>query len=921
MKRLLFPILFLSGFSALVFQTLWFYRLGLVVGNSVWASSLTLAAFMTGLGLGNAITARFGIRVRAPLRAYGLLEIAIALSGVALLWWIPEIQSWLVSLIAAMGSSSAPAQSLRLVSAFALFLVPACCMGATLPLMARGLSRSREDFGDVLGMLYGANTLGAVAGALLVDFWLIGSFGIFGSALVAGGVNLVAAAVALGLSPRFQVEPEPVDHAPTPVKGVSAEVALAAICGFVLLALEVVWFRYLALFLPNSSLVFSIMLAVVLLGIGIGGILGGKLDASNKSASSLIAPLMLCAAFMTMFSFLFHHATTTGSAYRIFLYAATLMLPVSTISGVLFTLLGVSIREKLGEASKATGWLTVANTFGAALGALLAAFVLLPMVGAGASVGALACLYALGALIAWQRGYWQQKTGRLALGAFVVIVVVFPWQNAMAPHYDNLASRVDNGVILAVHEGLTETGVLIERQVAGQRHSIRLVTNGYSMSASNVHARRYMKIYVYLPVLLKGEMEHTLLISFGVGQTAKALTDSPATGHIDVVDISKDIFTLSDEVYPDPTQNPLRSPRVSLHVEDGRHYLETTAQRYDLITSEPPPPSNAGIVSLYTREYFELIHSRLKPGGMVTYWLPLHGLVGGSGATVMRAFCDVFEDCSLWSGAGTDLMAVGSRGFNEKLSGAALAARWLQLGDLAELRNLGFETPEQVLALFVADYDYLHPQLKDVAAVIDDDPHKILRSGLAYETWRSIYEDWTVPGPDVKQRFAQSTLIERWMAESVREAVSTWFDFQHLALLALNQGSFAQFDIDHPLKVEHIFAAMDHAFGRHFLLWMLDSDADFVRALESTTLGKAEWTDEDWYHQGVRCVYERLASEQCQEALQRVGAGSAYARRALELRTILLVRAERLDEAKAVFGALEGKPGPGLVNDLEAWLR
>src|SRR5206468_8297209 len=136
--------------------------------------------------------------------------------------------------------------------------------------------------------------------------------------------------------------------------------------------------------------------------------------------------------------------------------------------------------------------------------------------------------------------------------------------------------------------------------------------------------RRYMKLFVYWPVAFHPAPKKALLISYGVGSTAKALTDTRAFEQIDVVDISRDVLSMDEVVYPDPATRPLRDPRVKVYVEDGRYYLLTTDQRYDVITAEPPPPKNAGIVNLYTREYFELLHDRLAEGGVATYWLPVH---------------------------------------------------------------------------------------------------------------------------------------------------------------------------------------------------------------------------------------------------------------------------------------------------------
>ena len=146
------------------------------------------------------------------------------------------------------------------------------------------------------------------------------------------------------------------------------------------------------------------------------------------------------------------------------------------------------------------------------------------------------------------------------------------------------------------------------------------------MSATDVQARRYMKLYAYLPAAVHPALRRALLVSYGVGSTARALVDTASLEHIDVVDLSSDILEMSERTTATDGRSPLDDPRVEVHIEDGRWFLHTTPHRYDLITAEPPPPMLAGVVNLYTREYFSLVRDRLAEGGMVTYWLPLRAL-------------------------------------------------------------------------------------------------------------------------------------------------------------------------------------------------------------------------------------------------------------------------------------------------------
>ena len=158
-------------------------------------------------------------------------------------------------------------------------------------------------------------------------------------------------------------------------------------------------------------------------------------------------------------------------------------------------------------------------------------------------------------------------------------------------------------------------------------------------------------MYVYLPIALQKSSKNAALIGFGTGMTAKSLVDTKSFEHIAFVDISKDVFGMSKIVFPNPRENPINDPRVQRHIEDGRFFLLTTSRKYDLITGEPPPPTNRGIVSLYTQEYFQLIHDRLNEGGFVSYWLPIHSLNPEGSKSILKAFCNVFEMASSDGGA------------------------------------------------------------------------------------------------------------------------------------------------------------------------------------------------------------------------------------------------------------------------------
>ncbi len=417
-------IFFLSGISALVFETLWFRLAGLTFGNSVWASAIVLSSFMGGLALGNGIMAFWGCRGIHPLRAYAVVEVIAGISGAALVFVFPHLTEWLKPLYQPVADLPWVFNTIRLVLSFALFVAPATAMGTTLPLLVKALQDGSTEYGSVLGRLYGWNTLGAVSGTVLTETLLIGPLGMQGTAVLAGGLNLVSAIVALSLWSKLSDSPTCASEKTSEVSRLSelsprARRLLASGClsGAIILALEVVWFRFLLLFVDALSLAFAVMLAVVLTGIGIGGIIASYWYRRDADAHRHLVSVALMAGASALLAFRAFDYVVPGVAdltlpgLRTLCLSVPLMLPVSFFSGILFTLIGGAVYREMGSALDSTGLLTMSNTLGAMLGSLLAGFVLVPHVGMEISLLALAATYAAVGLCCFER--WRSASQSL----------------------------------------------------------------------------------------------------------------------------------------------------------------------------------------------------------------------------------------------------------------------------------------------------------------------------------------------------------------------------------------------------------------------------------------------------------------------------------------------------------------------------
>jgi len=894
---LLSLVFFGSGASALLFEILWFRQAGIALGNTVWAASIVTSSFMAGLAVGNGLAARFGRYTRRPLLLFAGLECTIGITGVGLVLAFPAVTAALAPLLG-KAAGEATLNAARIAVAFTLLLIPSTAMGTTLPLLARALSERDDNFGRVLGRLYGFNTLGAVAGALLGELLLIEALGIRGSGLVAGLINISAAAVALLIARKFAaLKTDAVQRAMTmPILRI---VLAASTAGGLLLALEVIWFRLLLQFIPATSLSFAIMLAVVLTGIGIGGLAGAVWMTRAPEAyryTSWIALLSLCTVAGTYFVLpgllSLQGAVLVTSVAAILLLSFTLMFLVCMLSGLLFGLLGQALHQEIGENAWASGTLSLGNTLGAMVGPLAGGFILLPSFGVEHSIFLLALGYLMVALLPPFRVSAGAKQQLIAWGTAAAVLLLFSFLSVKERYVKLAVDRwsEDGSVLVAMKEGLNETGMVFRKDFHGAAVAHRLVTNSTGMAARGRSADRYMGLYAWLPVAVHPEPKRALLIGYGLGTTASALTSTQSLELIDIVDISADVFHLSRSVYA-AEADPLDDPRVKTHLEDGRFFLTASQNRYDIITAEPPPPKSTGVANLYSEEYFRLIYRRLNEGGITTYWLPVYQLEPQETKSMLAGFCGAFEDCSLWTGSGLEWMLVGSRGRLERVSENRFAAQWRDPAVRSQLKRAGLEFPEQLGTLFLADAADLRPMLTGTPPLTDNDPYRVSPLTL----YPSNYVWYArLMGPVLAQaRFKESRLIAEIWPPEWQERTSAWFPVQGLVnRILLNTDPF-----DSP----EAFRQLDYLLSKTPLetavLWRLGtSPAECSIAESDSDTGVMELTEV-----AALCALARRDYHAAEEGLARVEPHSGHAAFIRQLRILALGRAGDAENALRLF--------------------
>jgi spermidine synthase len=822
--------LFLSGIGALIFETLWLRLSGLAFGNSVWAAALILSSFMAGLALGNALAASSRIRRWRPLHLYAVLEVLVALFGCTIVFALPVLGEFMRPVWQTLWNYQPTLLGLRFVISFLILLVPTTAMGLTLPAMIEDPVLQQTNFGRAIGLLYGFNTLGAVVGAVLGEMYFIAAFGLYGTALAAGSAVCIAAAVAM-LAARFggaAVEssrthsrrfenrrslflPLRLDASYRPPWRL---LLISFGTGCIFLALEVIWFRFLRLYVASSPTAFAIMLAVVLAGIGTGAILGGAIHRSQARPNHLLPALLLSTAILVLLSYVFFPGelfpALTGVFdlrwWQIALLSVALIFPVALLSGLLFPFIAAEVQASVQDRMNSTGITTLFNTTGAAIGPLVASFVLLPALGYQWSLVLCAVGYALLSILVTKRPIHllRRPVTIIVIGlwaAVILILVTFPYRRAEAhfAHAGRLYELDQQGHVLArvvkKIEGTSDTWQLLRRDLFGEPYYYRLLTNGFSMSATNPHSQRYMRLFAYLPLAFRPESEDVLLLCYGCGVTADALLHGPNVKRMDAVDISKEVFALADFYSGINYSNPLRDPRAHAVVQDGRFFLQSSPRQYDIISGEPPPPKVAGAVNLYTEEFFSLMKRRLKEGGIATFWLPINQLKLDEAKAILRAFHNVFSKASVWASADEEWIMMGINGPGRKVQEEEIRQLWTHADSGGDLRRIGIEVPQQLGALFLMDGEDIDQITRDVAPLTDNYPKRLSDAPWDEEASHRFALTYMETFPAL-QRFLHSSLAGTIWPESLNSSLESFFVVRETRYLSETIGSNKLAELD-----------------------------------------------------------------------------------------------------------------------------
>jgi len=695
---MIYLLFFLSGTAALVYQVVWVRSLTLVFGGSHQAVTAVLAIFMAGLALGGYVIGRAVDRVERPLRLYGLLELGIAAFALVFVGLMQVYPSVYVPLARGRDDSIVYLTIVRSLFATVALIVPTTLMGGTLPVLSRFVSRQPEALRTSLSLLYGLNTLGAVLGALLAGFVLLRLYSVSATLSLAVAANVVIGLVSILLQARlspvasrdFAAAERPDAAAPAPRPNpFPCRLVLwgIGISGFCALGYEVLWTRILTLAVGASVYGFTIMLVAFLTGIALGskayGLLTALVGGARARPTRAIAwfgtvqiVIGLTAFVVTLvlrdvpvnavrLQGVFVRSGMDSFAVRAwsnFALAFLYMVVPAFFMGVAFPLAGEVHARYRNAVGRAVGEVLAYNTVGAILGAAVSGFALIYLFGIERSLQLLTLLnvgtglVVLASLARTRRPAAAAATVTLAALAFLAgnPTALRLWDSKYFAIFrsnqpeafrtpEMVREAVENTDVLYYAEGIES----IVSVIGGKGGEQSFLTNGRVEASSHVQAQQVQLTLGHLPMLLASDPKRALVVGLGSGMTLGAISVHPSLERVTLAEIEPKVIGVARAFAP-YNHSVLDNPKLRIVFNDGRNFLLTTQEKFDVITADPIHPWFRGAGYLYTTQYFKLAADHLNPGGVIAQWLPIYELTPADLRSVVRTFREHFKHTMLW---------------------------------------------------------------------------------------------------------------------------------------------------------------------------------------------------------------------------------------------------------------------------------
>ncbi|MGE5835621.1 MAG: fused MFS/spermidine synthase [Acidobacteriota bacterium] len=762
-----------SGCAALIYEVVWFQLLQLVIGSSAVSLGVLLGTFMGGMCLGSYLLPRRIDPRHHPLRVYAFLELGIGVMGLLLLWGMPLIGT---AYTAWAGGSII----VRSIVAAVCLLPPTLMMGATLPAVARWVQTTPQGV-SWLGFFYGGNIGGAVLGSLLAGFYLLRIHDMAFATYTAVALNIIVATLGLFIARMTSHEPVAEDAAAVRrAAGSTAVYITIALSGLTALSAEVLWTRLLSLLFGATVYTFSLILAVFLFGLGIGSTIGSTLAGSMKQPRAALGwcQMLLCgalgwAAYMLTNSLPYWPINPSITNNPFFNFQLDLVrclwvvLPGAILWGASFPLALAAVAAPGQDPGRLVGGVYAANTVGAIVGSLGTGLLLVVWTGTQTAEQLLIVISAISALIMLApiaAGEGSQTapeakgspSKRLAwVGTAVLILAtggagllarsVPPVPGLLVAYGRYSATWINQSNIIYVGEGLNAF-VAVSQLSTGVRNYHNA---GKVQASSEPQDMRLQRMLGHLTHLIPNQPKKTLVIGCGAGVTAGAVSIGPNVEHVTIAEIEPLVPQVVSTYFAEHNYNVVNSKKVQIHLDDARHYLLTTNEKFDAVTSDPLDPWVKGAANLYTQEFFEVVKQHLNPGGVVTLFVQLYESNTAAVKSEIGTFFKAFPNGVVWgntnNGQGYDLVIMGQaepiRIDIDQIQAKLQSPQYAQVAQ--SLREIGFNSAVELFSTYAGTAQDLEPWLKDASINRDRNLRLQYLAGMGLNLYQSgpIYSD------------------------------------------------------------------------------------------------------------------------------------------------------------------------------------
>ena len=753
-----------SGCAALIYEIVWFQLLQLVIGSSAISLGALLGTFMGGMCLGSFALSSVVSARRHPLRVYACLELGIGVIGLLVLAGMPLVSGVYIS----WAGSGVTGLLFRGVIASVCLLPPTLLMGATLPAISRWVEATPEGV-SWLGFFYGGNIAGAVLGSVLTGFYLLRVFDSSVATYIAVAINVAVALAGLAIArvtPYEAVEPAPASV--TRAAGPASVYVVIALSGMTALAAEVIWTRLLSLLFGATTYTFSLILAVFLFGLGLGSSVGSVL--APRLARPRVA-LGWCQVFLCVCMAWTAYTLSQSLPYWPINPSATAnpwinlqvdvvrslfaVLPAAVLWGASFPLALAAVATRGQDPARLVGGVYAANTVGAIVGSLGASLVLVAWIGTQHAQQVLMVVAALaGSLVLL--GPANEKAGASwwptvsACAAILVVALLVRSVHAIPPvmvaygRYANMRVN-DSAQYLYVGEGMTAS-VAVSKLSDGV---LNYHNAGKVQASSEPQDMRLQRMLGHLTTLIPPQARRVVVIGCGAGVTAGAVSVDPVVTHETIAEIEPLVPRVVSTYFGDHNFNVVKNPKVEVRIDDARHYILTSKEKFDAVTSDPLDPWVKGAAMLYTREFFEAVKAHLNPGGVVTLFVQLYESNTAAVKSEIGTFFEAFPNGVVWgntnNGQGYDLVLLGQvepihidvDQIQARLKQPAYAAV------AGSLRDIGFYSAVDLFSSYAGRASDLREWLKDASINRDRNLRLQYLAGLGLNLYESgpIYSE------------------------------------------------------------------------------------------------------------------------------------------------------------------------------------